>query len=359
MNGGFTGIDFDQENKQDNTNNSTGFNPEGDLNSTAQYNTGNLTANLDNTSVYNTGNIDNTSYSTGNIDNTSMYNAGNLTAENTTSIPLNNNIDSEVLGSTASMDLTEVSKAVTEENKNINPTLPNTRGIDSSSASLDIRMNPVTGEEMNVKDLIGNKEEDKVDNEEKLKTVEVEYKPPGTFSTFLLIVFFVFLIAFVVFLPELEQSFSDYLDKKNGGPIVREITTGKLVCTLKTNTANLDKNYERIFNYENNKLKSSKLTTITRGDASLDEDTLTKLSDQCKEIKEGVEKLDGIQISCKLDADKLEEVEVFDYSKYDIDQVSQVYLDNGSSVLDLEEDADINIVMTTMRQSGYTCEKQK
>ena len=383
MNGGFTGFNFEEENTNNVSTNTMDLNnlyntsdvPINNLNNTGNipvndmYNTGNIplnnmynTGNIPTTNLYNTGNIPaNDMYNTGNIPATNLYNTGSIPVDNmnnTGSIPTAEEKNEELVN-TNTLDLGNTVKiAPPTEAPLINPKLPNTRGLDSTKADPNIRFNPVTGEEMNIKDIVGDKEEEKVDNEEKLKTVKINYKQPSTANTVLLIFFFIFLILFVMFLPEIQTVFDNFKNRGNEVEIV-EITTGKLVCTLESNTTNFDKNYDRVFNYEDNKLKTSKLTTITKGDATLDEKALNELFEQCNQIKTNTEELDGIGVSCKLEANTLEEVETFDYSKYDIDKVSQVYLDAGSSILDFEADADINRVMTAMRQSGFTCEKEK
>ena len=88
---------------------------------------------------------------------------------------------------------------------------------------------------------------------EKLKKVEVEYKPPSKFKIGLMLFFFVIILAFIIFLPEVTQYMSDLFDKKD--KTVIEITTGKLVCKLDSTTANLDKNYVRTFQFTDNKIE--------------------------------------------------------------------------------------------------------
>ena len=47
---------------------------------------------------------------------------------------------------------------------------------------------------------------------EKLKKVEVEYKPPSKFKIGLMLFFFVLILAFIIFLPEVTQYMSDLFD---------------------------------------------------------------------------------------------------------------------------------------------------
>ena len=222
------------------------------------------------------------------------------------------------------------------------------------------RYNPVTGEEMDVKELTGTKEEvvenTEVNNEEKLKTVDIEYKPNSTANTVMLIIFFIALILFVVFLPDIQSLIAQY---KAGPQQIEDITTGKLVCTLETSTVNLDREITRVFEYADKKLQSAKFTTIVRGDATLDEETLNELNAQCEQIKDNVDGLEGVSVSCSYENGKLTEKESFDYASYNVEDVDAAYAEAGGSVLEFEYEADIDTVMTNMRQGGFTCNKEK
>lgn len=220
------------------------------------------------------------------------------------------------------------------------------------------RYNPVTGEEINLKELKGEKtpEPDSVNNEEKLKTVEVDYKPTSKGNTVMLIIFFIFLILFVWFLPELQVLIAGY---KEGPVEVEEIMTGKLVCELSSNTVNLDRKITRVFEYTDKKLQSAKFTTTIRGDATLDEEALDELNKQCEQIKTNVSGMNGVSVSCIYENGKLTEKESFDYSSYSTEEVSAAYAEAGGSFLEFAYEQDIDSVMTNMRQGGFTCNKEK
>jgi len=223
------------------------------------------------------------------------------------------------------------------------------------------RYNAVTGEEISTKELLGQKdepkpEEDAVNNEEKLKTVEVDYKPTSTANTVMLVIFFIALIAFVIFLPDIQTLIAAY---KEGPVEVEDIATGKLVCTLESSTVNLDRNITRTFEYTEKKLQNAKFTTVVRGDATLDEDALDELNAQCEQIKSNVEGLDGVSVNCTYENGKLTEKESFDYATYKIEDVTAAYAEAGGNVLEFAYEQDIDSVMTNMRQGGFTCNKEK
>lgn len=190
---------------------------------------------------------------------------------------------------------------------------------------------------------------------EKLKKVEVEYKPPSKFKIGLMLFFFVLILAFIIFLPEVTQYMSDLFDKKD--KTVIEITTGKLVCKLDSTTANLDKNYVRTFQFTDNKIEKVTFKTTTRGDITQDEATLNELNKQCTDIREGLESLTGASIECDYQNGKLVETEKFDLATYDYEQTSAAYTEAGADMLKFDNGEDVDKVKTSMLQAGFSCEK--
>ena len=239
-------------------------------------------------------------------------------------------------------------------------TTPSTAAPATVNTASQTRYNPVTGQDMNMDELMGKKGEaadaGAVNNDEKLKTVDVEYKPPGKANTVMLIIFFIALIAFVIFLPDIQALIAQY----KAGPVeVEEIKTGKLVCSLTSSTVNLDHEITRVFEYTDDKLQSAKFTTIIRGDATIDEETLDEYNAQCKQIKENLDGLTGVSLNCEYENGKVTEKESFDYATYNIEDVTAAYAEAGGTVLEFEFEQDINSVMTNMRQGGFTCSKEK
>ena len=103
------------------------------------------------------------------------------------------------------------------------------------------------------------------------KKVQSEYKPPSKFKTFLLIIFFIGLIAFIMFLPEIKDYLEEFQNRGKTEENVK-ITTGKLKCNKKTNTKTLDKDYDLVFHFKDNKLEKTEFSITTRGDATSDEE---------------------------------------------------------------------------------------
>ena len=230
--------------------------------------------------------------------------------------------------------------------------------FDSTDGAPKTRLNPVTGEEMNVDELAGKTAPPVIDKPEEVKEEkkEVEYKPTSKANTVALIIFFIALIAFVIFLPNIQTMIQEY---KDGPQVVEEIYTGTLECTLESSTVNLDRKITRSFQYADKKLKSAKFTTVVRGDATLDEETLDGLNEQCTSIKDNVEGLEGVTVNCDYKEGKLTETESFDFATYDVEKVTAAYTEAGGILLEFTKDQDIDDVMTKMRRSGFSCFKEK
>lgn len=202
------------------------------------------------------------------------------------------------------------------------------------------------------------KQEKVSEYQERLRKAQENYKPPSKFKMFINIFWLVLVILFGMFIPEISTGINKFLDGPVEGP-EPDPTTGTLVCTLDSYTSNLDKGFRRSFSYEDNKLKSAVFQTSIRGDATSDEKTLDELYNNCKTIENNVKDITGIKVTCKITEGLVEERESFDYSSYDIEAITAAYTEAGSSVVEFDYDADIDEIMKSMRQAGFTCNKEK
>ena len=199
-------------------------------------------------------------------------------------------------------------------------------------------------------------DQDGVYVDEKLKSVEINYKPPSKGRVVLLLFLFMFLILFVLILPDVVQRVSIL---KTGEPVVEEITTGKLICTLESDSKTLSKIIERTFYYENSELQKATYKTTIRGDVDEDEKEMNALADKCADIKDATGSLSGIDINCSYSEGLLVETEKFDFQTYDSEKVRAAYVESGGDILEYSYKDDIDNVMVEMRRSGFTCNKEK
>ena len=105
----------------------------------------------------------------------------------------------EILGETMNIPVVNETPKSTDAPM-VDPTLPNTRNVQSTIFNSDTRYNPVTGEEVKVQDVItAANQKNKKEEAPKVEEKQPEYKPTSTWNSILLFLFFVFLVAFVDF----------------------------------------------------------------------------------------------------------------------------------------------------------------
>lgn len=194
---------------------------------------------------------------------------------------------------------------------------------------------------------------------ENLKKVEIKnYTPPSKFKTFLLVVFFILLIAFVIFLPEISSMVRIYMNGNTQPEVKEVITTGELSCTMVSNTTDLDKEYEFLFTFVDSKVKTSKYFANTRGDSTT-EDSLNELSERCNHLKEITKDVEGFTVKCEYVEGKVMEKQTFDLEKLNTEKLDSEFTEAGGMLPTYNFDQDISEIETNMKYAGYTCERQK
>ena len=193
---------------------------------------------------------------------------------------------------------------------------------------------------------------------ENLKKVEINYTPPSKAKTVALILFFIFMIAFIIFLPDI-TTMVNKLKAGKESDADQKITTGKLVCEFDTNTTNLDKNYRLVFGFSDNKLDSLDYNIITKGDPTEDADTLDELAERCKALKEYTNSITGVNISCDYSEGKLEEKQSFLYANIDDEKLNSAYSEAGGNNPQYTAGQDMDSIEKNMNASGYSCKRER
>lgn len=193
---------------------------------------------------------------------------------------------------------------------------------------------------------------------ENLKKVEINYTPPSKGKVVLLVLFFIALLGFIIFLPEI-SSFTSKITSGNVEPKEEIITTGKLKCSLSTNTTNLDKDYYLVFRFTDSKLEKTEFTITTKGDVTLDEETLNKLASNCKQLKENVKDMTGVVIQCNYTEGKLEEIQSFDLNVVDNKKLDAAFTEAGGNNPEYQYGQDIDTIERNMNASGYSCKRER
>ena len=194
---------------------------------------------------------------------------------------------------------------------------------------------------------------------EKLKKVEIkDYTPPSKAKIVLLLIFFILLVVFIMFLPNISSLVRNY---KSGATYEKTevITTGKLICTLKTNTTDLDNDYEFSFSFIESKLQKVKYIMTTKGDSTVDVTTLDELNDTCTNLEKETKDLDGVSIRCDYSDGKLVETQNFNLETVDTEKLDAAFTEAGGMKIGYQFNQNIDGIEKNMKASGYTCERQK
>ena len=236
------------------------------------------------------------------------------------------------------------------------PTVPleGAAPVENPQPVADPRMVGIENQEFIHTEAFSKVNEDAVVNE-KLKNVEVNYTPPSKLKTFLVILLFILLISFVIFLPEV----TTLVDQKlhGGGEETVKITNGRMICTLSSNTINLDKNHELIFSFTDNKLERITYILTTKGDPTEDAETINDMTKVCKMLSKSSETLKGVSVNCKQTDGKLEETQNYDLKDVDFSEVRSAFTEAGGLYPEYGYQQDMDVIERGMTASGYECKR--
>lgn len=194
---------------------------------------------------------------------------------------------------------------------------------------------------------------------ENLKKVEIkDYTPPSKLKIVGLLFFFILLVAFIIFLPQISTIIKNFGQDNTYKPETEVITTGKLICTLSTNTSELDKEYEFDFSFTDSKLKRTKYMVNTRGDSTT-ESSLDVLAEKCNDLKNETKDLEGVSIKCDYTDGKLSETQIFELETIDTEKLTSAFTEAGGILPSYKYDQEIDEIEKNMKASSYTCERQK
>ena len=279
-----------------------------------------------------------------------MNNNENTNQTNTTNVPnAGGTVSNNVVNSTT--NTTGVQPTSTNQiasSQDVNPTVSNTVSVPNAvpvTNSTDSSGNPVENNGTVVPD-------------EKLKSVEIDYKPPSKFKLVMTALLFIFLFFFIVFLPDITSMVSKYKASKNA-PQDEVITTGKLECELNSSTTNLDMNYFRIFKFTDSKLYAAEYNVTTKGDATLDEKALDEMNAKCEHLSKNTESLQGITVSCKYSEGKLEETQSYEFGDIDFELLDSAFTEAGGTYPEFKNGQAIEDIEKVMNAAGYSCMRKK
>ena len=97
----------------------------------------------------------------------------------------------------------------------------------------------------------------------------------------------------------------------------------------------------------------------TKGDQTIDADELSLLNQNCNNLREHINSLEGISVRCSLNNGVNINEEELRYSLIDVDKVTTAYLEAGGVYPNYKYNEDIDKVEKSMKASGYTCNRYK
>lgn len=266
----------------------------------------------------------------------------------TPNVPVSNNEVIEELGNTSSLD-----NVVGEVNGS-----NNTNGVNEPNADrIDLFGN---GEKKDTAVIMSRQMADKLEAEKrKARKNEEVYVPKeiskGKYVT--MIVFFIFMFAFIMFLPDISTfvSLKKAEEEQKKAPV---ITTGSLTCTLSRTSEAFNLNYTAVFEFTDSKLDKLIYTSATKGDAVVDEIPLANLLTKCETLQEEVYGNDGVRIECSQSGGMVVETQTLNYNTLNVEKVTSAYIEAGGVYPEFKKGQDIDGIEKNMNASGYTCERK-
>lgn len=299
----------------------------------------NNTKGIDNNNV-----IDNqNSVDAGNILNQKPQNANIYTQSNNVTETLGNNV-------TPTNSATETLGNIVTPTNNVTETLSDT--VVSTTPLPDSSVQPATEVmEPAISNEVNSSQANKASDEEYV------YTPPSKLRYVFLIIVFIIMMVMIFFLPNITEYVAIKKAEKN--QVVEQFVDGRLVCSMKKSSTNLDMKYKSEFAYTDNKLDKLTITITTSGDQTLDYDELNKIYTNCTSLSSSAHNISGISISCDFAQSSVVEKQTFNYNLIDLEKVTSAYVEAGGIVPEYSAGEDIFKIEKNMFAQGYTCERVK
>ena len=178
----------------------------------------------------------------------------------------------------------------------------------------------------------------------------------GIFSSFLLIVFIIFLFAFVYYLPQISQYIEDYKKEKSG---VEDgsMKTGTMTCTYtRENNEDITTTYDITFSYVKNKLKKTEqVTSYKLIDSATSTATLEDSDKACQNLKTELVGVSGIDINCSLTAVLQKTTQTIDYTSFNAKEVETNIAEFKGFYPEYQLDQSIAAIKSNLQDAGYKC----
>jgi len=170
----------------------------------------------------------------------------------------------------------------------------------------------------------------------------------GKFRTFLLIVFFIFLIVFVIFLPDI----SEFLRSgKIAGSNDNELKNGVLVCTTERDNDMTSTSYQLEFKFVNKELLTSTFNITTESE---DKMVINENHNGCKNLELIAEDLGGIDVTCTSSQNINTMLESYNYRLINYNGLTK-FTEAGGTYPEYKYKDNIYDIKGKLINSGYDC----
>lgn len=174
----------------------------------------------------------------------------------------------------------------------------------------------------------------------------------GCFKSVLAFVFLIAVIVFVIFLPDI----SEYIESKRKPAAQRQIenrkVNGTLVCAKNSSTKDIDTDYEIKMIFKNQKLISSRFTTIVE---SYDTPVMLDKKTKCDEAVKIAETTNGLDMQCNLEDTVLTVVEEYELKNIKRDDLKS-YINASGTDPKYDYGENIYNIKQALEKEKYNCE---
>ena len=171
----------------------------------------------------------------------------------------------------------------------------------------------------------------------------------GCFKYLLAFIFLIGIIVFVIFLPDI----SNFIEsRKNSGETTEQkIQNGTLVCTMKKANDNNSYSYEMKMTFSNEKLGTTKFTTIIE---SYDNQALIEKKKNCDNASEIAKTINGLSLECRLNDTVFTTIENYDLKTLNTSELT-TYTQASGTYPKFEYDKNIYDIKVSLTKEGYDC----
>ena len=188
-------------------------------------------------------------------------------------------------------------------------------------------------------------------------TVNLE-EPKKSNKPIFLVLLLIFLLAFVFFLPDITNFITNYKNKKAGA---NELKSGNMTCTKSITGSEVNYNYDIVFKYQKNKLRSSTITTVTRlNDNASSVDIIKEKEASCSTLKNVLDSNNiGMTVKCRSSLSMQESIQNIYYKNLDLDYISTNIAEFEGFYPEYEYNESMSVIQNKLASSGYKCERNE